>query len=363
MDARANADMDRLVLEREEGERPAISFRPLGQFAAEYEPLSYVVDPIIRTGSLYTFTGKTGSGKTGLLVTASFAVASGNKSILGREVERGAVAYIALENPDDIRMRFLVTADRLGLSIDALSELILIRDRRAPPEEMAAELQALNRPFRLVILDTWAAAFDGKDSNDSVQAGEFTRRFRPLTQLPGRPAVILACHPVKNATAENLLPYGSGATLNEVDGNLTSWKEGDIVTLHWLGKLRGLEFDPAPFKFEPWESQAVLDAKGNPVRLPVCLPSTAEAVAERNQAAADRDFLVIRAIAANPKGTQRSWQEATGLSTGSLNRALDALERHKLIERGLDGRRRLTAKGKKEIGATSDADAVEQLSA
>jgi hypothetical protein len=33
--------------------------------------------------------------------------------------------------------------------------------------------------------------------------------------------VVVNCHPVKNATADNLLPAGGGTFLNEVDGNLT----------------------------------------------------------------------------------------------------------------------------------------------
>jgi hypothetical protein len=36
-----------------------------------------------------------------------------------------------------------------------------------------------------------------------------------------------------------VVPYGSGAILNEIDGNLTLWKkrETGVVSLHWQGKL------------------------------------------------------------------------------------------------------------------------------
>ena len=83
------------------------------------------------------------------------------------------------------------------------------------PQENAAKLKKLpvGGPFSLIIGDTLQALFDGNDINDNVQAGEFMRRRRPLTQIKGNPAVIVAAHPVKNAAADNLIPYGGGAIL------------------------------------------------------------------------------------------------------------------------------------------------------
>jgi len=41
---------------------------------AEYVPIDYAVDGVIRTGSLYTLTGPTGSGKTAFNVIAALAI-------------------------------------------------------------------------------------------------------------------------------------------------------------------------------------------------------------------------------------------------------------------------------------------------
>ena len=56
---------------------------------------------------MYTVTAKTGSGKTGLLVSSALAASTGNgEMILGRRgYYKGRVAYIAAENPDHLRMR------------------------------------------------------------------------------------------------------------------------------------------------------------------------------------------------------------------------------------------------------------------
>ena len=119
----------------------------------------------------------------------------------------------------------------------------MILDIRIKPEEVFAKIQKLADadPFTLVIVDTFAAFFDGNDTNDATQGGEFMRRLRPLTKIGGLPTVVVAAHPIKNAPEDNLIPYGSGAILNEVDGNLTLWKQPatGFVSLHWQGKLRG----------------------------------------------------------------------------------------------------------------------------
>lgn len=75
-------------------------------FCGEYEPVSYVVEPFIRSSSLYTLTARTGAGKTALFIVLLLAVVTGRgKELLGREVERGRAVVIVAENPDGFRMR------------------------------------------------------------------------------------------------------------------------------------------------------------------------------------------------------------------------------------------------------------------
>ena len=73
----------------------------------------------------------------------------------------------------------------------------------------------------LSVVDTRQAFFEGRDANNPTEAVTFTRGFRPPTRLPGSPVVPIAAHPTKNAANDNLIPYGGGSTLNEVDGNFT----------------------------------------------------------------------------------------------------------------------------------------------
>jgi AAA domain len=78
---------------------PPAQFKPVKEFCDEYTPLSYAVEPFIRSSSLDTLTAKTGGAKTALLIGMALAIATGRSDILGREVTRGRVAYLAAENP------------------------------------------------------------------------------------------------------------------------------------------------------------------------------------------------------------------------------------------------------------------------
>jgi RecA-family ATPase len=92
------------------------------EFCSEYVPLSYAVEPLIRSRSLYTLTARTGAGKTALLVAIGLAVASGRPDILDAEVEQGRVAYLAFENPDDVRMRLMIAAFLLNVDVRDIAE-------------------------------------------------------------------------------------------------------------------------------------------------------------------------------------------------------------------------------------------------
>ena len=86
----------------DDGRPPAAMLKTAAEFCAEYAPLSYAIEPIVRSRSLYTLTAKTGAGKTALMVAAGLAVPTGRSDILGAAVEQGRVAYCAFENPDDV---------------------------------------------------------------------------------------------------------------------------------------------------------------------------------------------------------------------------------------------------------------------
>ena len=115
----------------------------------------------------------------------------------------------------------------------------------------------------LVIVDTSPAYFAGENENDRIEMRDHAEMTRRLHSLPGRPTVITLCHPVKNATNDNLVPAGGGAFLNSMDGNLSLSKTDMLVTLHHQGKFRGTEFEPMLFELVSVTARKLLNAKGS----------------------------------------------------------------------------------------------------
>ena len=164
--------------------------------------------------------------------------------------------------------------------------------------------------------------------------------------------MVIAAHPVKNASADNLIPYGGGAILNEVDGNLTLNKTaGGVTELHWQGKLRGIEFEPLRFRFEPLSSPDVKDSSGREVALPVLCPMSDADAELREKVEVDRDTAILRAMIDDPDGSLDNWSVATGIPKTTIKRHLDrlaTLKAGKLVEKVLR-RWKITPAGRKAV--------------
>jgi hypothetical protein len=170
-----------------------------------------------------------------------------------------------------------------------------------------------------------------------------------MTELIGSPATLIAFHPTKNATEDALFPYGGGATINELDGNLTMWAEERQIKLH-QNRVRGPEFEPLFFRIENICCPDIVDDKGAQILLPVMRPIAASEAEDRKRRDEDLGLALLKAMAAEPKGTQDGWAAAVGCSKSTVNANLQNLKHQRLIEKALGrGKWRITPKGIKEI--------------
>jgi archaellum biogenesis ATPase FlaH len=328
---------------------------------AKRKPLRYTIDGVVQRGRIYTLTGPTNAGKTAFCTMVALAVATRRRNILNLGVGKGRVVYLAIENPDDTVSRFAIAQRFHRIHNFQLRDRLFIVTVKATPESVFAALENLSQSgrFALVIVDTLAAYFDGTDMNDNVAAGNFMRRLRALSTVLGNPAVIVPAHPVKGAKRESLVPYGGGAIVNEVDGNLTLWRAQNICTLHYQTKLRGPHFDPIPFRFREYGCDEVHDAKGRRVIMPLLVPvpgkaATPLALPDQSQtrkrsARSDGpspDAKLLRAMVANPDGTQQNWATAIGVVKSNVNRRLMRLKGEGLVRRA-DGGWAVTKKGRR----------------
>ena len=70
---------------------------------------------------------------------------------------------------------------------------------------------------------------------------------------------------------DNLQPFGGGAIVNEIDGNLTLWFGDGNIELSWT-KVRGPQFNPRFFSIHLGVAPTVIDKDGAMIRLPVMRP-------------------------------------------------------------------------------------------
>ncbi|KSV79582.1 hypothetical protein N185_00220 [Sinorhizobium sp. GW3] len=324
-------------LEAANDNRP-IKILSSGELVRGFVPPDYFLDGVAQKGFIYSMTAATGTGKTAVLLLIAALAAQGGE-FSGREIEKGRVVYFAGENPDDVTMRWIGMAHETGFDLEEM-EVYFIRDRFSVPDALEAireQVEALGGAD-LVVVDTSAAYFHGTDENGNTELGKHARDLRALTTLPGRPCVMVACHPTKNAGQDNLLPRGGGAFIAEVDGNLTLAKSDGIIKMHWQGKHRGPDFDPLTIELKTITAPALVDSKGRPIPTVMAQAlSTGEARSLAASSRRDEDDALMQ-IERDSKASLSAiaenlhWRrDDGGVHKDRARRATDKLKRDKLV--------------------------------
>ena len=244
---------------------PKAVLKPSGTFVKDFVPPDYLIDGWLQRRFLYSLTGKTGHGKTSITLYIAACVAKG-KRLFGMDVMKARVLYLAGENPDDIRMRWIKLCEDMGLDPDKV-DVTFIDARAKLSDPITRKTIEEGGPYGLMIVDTSTAFFEGKEENDGIQAQAHAAMLRTYTTIAGGPTVIVNCHPNKTPNMEELLPRGAGPFLNEVDGNLVCIKSAETLTIEvtWHGKFRGPDFPSVYFKLVPGQSEKIVDSKGRQI--------------------------------------------------------------------------------------------------
>jgi hypothetical protein len=126
-------------------------------FIKGFAPPDYQIDGILQRRFIYSLTAPTGAGKTAIALFLSAAVGGAAKSVAGHAVERGRVLYLAGENPDDIRMRWMAMSDKQGFDLKEIDVRFVAGVIPIPDmfDQIAREVESVS----LVVVDTSAAYF------------------------------------------------------------------------------------------------------------------------------------------------------------------------------------------------------------
>lgn len=326
-----------------------------GELVRGFVPPDYLWDGIAQKGFLYSLTAASGTGKTALLLLTTALTALG-MPLDGREVRQGRVVYFAGENPDDVTMRWIAMAHHMPFDVEKI-DVHFIKGTFSIPAMFAkieADVRALGGAD-MVVIDTSAAYFQGQEENSNTELGRHARELRMLTTLPGRPSVMVACHPTKNATTENLLPRGGGAFVAEVDGNLVCVKTGDGgVKLHWQGKHRGPDFEPVMFELKTVTAPWLKDSRGRDIpTVMAATMSSGEVRAKAQTARRDEDDVLLEidrdgSQSLSGMAERLGWRKDGEPHKDRVRRAADKLRKDKLTD--YNARKwKLTAAGQEAV--------------
>jgi hypothetical protein len=286
-----------------EHQTPGPVIKSSREFVAGFVPPDYVVAGLLQRRFFYSLTGQTGAGKTAIMLLLA-ACAALVRPFAGRETKRLRVLYLAAENADDVRMRWIALAQQMDFDINAI-EVFFVEGRFSISRslsQLCAEAERHGGDFGLVIIDTGPTFFEGKEENENKQLGDHARMLRSLIdKIPGDPCVIANCHPVKNATENQLIPRGGGAFLAEVDGNLTAAKNDSTVELHWQGRFRGPDFAPMHFLIRTVTHQDLKDSDGRLIPTVICEHISEQTKEDLAKAARQDEDAVLKLISKTPQ--------------------------------------------------------------
>jgi hypothetical protein len=353
--------------------RPAdvVGLYSASAYLSTFKPIETIVDGLpIPRGGLVSLTAPTGHGKTTITTLLEIALARG-EPFAGRDTltEGGSVLVLAGESPEDWGMHFAATMGDRGLTLKTIKNRESGANVYMVPgvfnvtlglDYLAHAVGTMCDKLAAVIVDTSAAFYSADDENDNASMRHHAAALRELSTLPGNPAVIVLCHPVKNAQRDNLLPRGGGAFLAEVDANLTLWKDASgVIELSWSGKIRGPSFDPLRFELVPITLD-FKDARGRPLQSVAARHLADERAEEMHAKEGDDEDVLLSAMRRNPGGTLRDLAMACGWVSptmqplvGRAGRRMQALAGHGLVEQDRKKQWKLTSKGMKEAGTVA----------
>jgi hypothetical protein len=330
-------------------------------FIAGFVPPEFVIDGIIQRRYCYSMTSPTGVGKTAIGMRWMAHVVLG-RPIGDREVQQGNVLYLAGENPEDVRARWLVLARDMGIDPDTDKVTWLVgTDMGTAGNRLALEAARKGLEFALAIVDTAAAFNPGDDENSNNQAGAYARSLRSLSNLPGGPCVVILCHPTKRAADDDLQPRGGGAFMAEVDGNIAVRRKDSLLVAAPFGKFRGdmswsQKYEIAVVADHP----KLKDARGRQMKSVLARPvSEATAAALEHSGERDEDS-VLRVLPSHSEAgltatdiaRKLRWfikNDTTQPAHHRVKRLVDRLRDSKLVEVVRETKWRLTSKGEIEV--------------
>lgn len=190
---------------RDDVEKPALPLLWLDDIQSVFEAKDFVQGVLVEGGTAVVY-GDSNTGKTFWTTDLALHVAAG-KPWNGRRVDQGGVVYCALEGGNGFRNR--VAAWRRthapnddGLPFAAIPAALNLLDPNADAPRLITAIKAaakrMDRPVKLVVIDTLSRALAGGNENSSDDMGTLIRNVDAVREATGA-CVLLIHHSGKDA--------------------------------------------------------------------------------------------------------------------------------------------------------------------
>ncbi len=183
--------------------RGRFPIQSLGEFAADNQPLTWLIKGVLPRADTIVLFGESGSGKTFLMLDMVGAIARGVEWG-GKRVTQGRVLYLVAEGVRGFRQRVRAYCHQVGvlerdLPIDVLHEVTPNLLDASQVKDLCKELAA-RPPYDMVVVDTFAQVTPGANENSGEDMGAALARCRAIGRAAGHAPVVLVHHSGKDAS-------------------------------------------------------------------------------------------------------------------------------------------------------------------
>jgi hypothetical protein len=270
------------------------------------------VEDVLSDGCASVIYGASNSGKTFFAIDLAAHVATG-REWQGKEVEQGAVIYIALEGRTGAMNRIKAMRSRGILPKGApfflcFSPVNLLDPTH--PEAIKRTIESVTEsaglPVRIVIIDTLARAMAGGDENSGKDMGEAVKTIDAARQATGAHVCII--HHCGKDVAKGARGHSSLRAAIDTEIEVIH-PEGDIYRTASVVKQRDLAtIPPLVFSLEPVE--VGINRRGKPITS--CVVKTEDSIMAhvKGKAGAKKQFTCEMILDLLPQPDTTAWQIA-----------------------------------------------------
>jgi hypothetical protein len=256
------------------------------------------VEDLLIVSSFVVVYGEPGSGKTFWVLDLTLHVAAGGRW-RDREVDQGAVIWLALEGGPGVRNRIAAARDKLGMPSE--TPLILVQcpvdlcTTDADVWRVIATIKTVEHragmPVRLVVVDTLARALAGGNENGPEDMGALVRHSDIIRDQTG--ACILYIHHCGKDAAKGARGHSSLKAATDTEIEVTCGEKGQHVTR--VTRQRDLP-SAGRFGFTLKQVELGTNKRGKPVTSCIVEHIEVPVVAARDSDLTDNEKIAMRCL-------------------------------------------------------------------